>query len=342
MPSALDATPLDGQLVGDGMDEIADLAIRAEDAGFRRLWAPELYRSATIPLAAAVAATDRIEVGTGIALAFTRSPMVLALEALDLDEFSGGRFVLGLGAGVRRLNESWHAAAYRPAVARMRELVAAVRELIAALAERRDARAPGRHYDIHVRGLRRPGPPRRAAIPVWLAAVRPRMTALAGEIADGFLDHPVTSPEWMAERIRPALQEAADRAGRPRPEFGGGAITAVSDEDPDAARRAAALSVGFYATVKSYEELFAEHGFADRLPPIRRAFAAEDADRLADAVGIDMTRAFAAAGSAGEVRARLERYAEVSDRLWLVPPHHMQSPPAVARWQRALLVAFAR
>ena len=104
---------------------------------------PELHRSATVPLAVAAAATERIELGTGIALAFTRSPMVLALEALDLDELSGGRFVLGLGAGVRRLNASWHAAAYDPPVRRMRELVAAARELMAALTEGRDARAPG-------------------------------------------------------------------------------------------------------------------------------------------------------------------------------------------------------
>ena len=79
----------------------------------------------TIPLAVAAAATERIELGTGIALAFTRSPMVSALEALDLDELSGGRFVLGLGAGVRRLNASWHAAPYDPPVRRMREMVAA-------------------------------------------------------------------------------------------------------------------------------------------------------------------------------------------------------------------------
>src|SRR5690606_31782581 len=119
------------------------------------LWAPELHRSATVPLAVAAAATERIELGTGIALAFTRSPMVMALEALDLDELSGGRFVLGLGAGVRRLNARWHAGPYDPPVARMREMVAAVRELVAALAQGRDARSPGAIYDIEVRGLRR-------------------------------------------------------------------------------------------------------------------------------------------------------------------------------------------
>ena len=105
---------MDVTLLGDDAAGLADFARAAERAGIARLWAPELYRSATVPLAVAAAATERIELGTGIALAFTRSPMVTALEALDLDELSGGRFVLGLGAGVRRLNQAWHAGPVRP------------------------------------------------------------------------------------------------------------------------------------------------------------------------------------------------------------------------------------
>ena len=89
------AIPVDAQLLGEDAGEIATFARAAEDAGVSRLWAPELHRSSTIPLAVAAAATERIELATGIALAFTRSPMVLALEALDLDELSGGRLVLG-------------------------------------------------------------------------------------------------------------------------------------------------------------------------------------------------------------------------------------------------------
>jgi probable F420-dependent oxidoreductase len=334
------AIPVDAQLVGDDPAELAAFARAAERAGLARLWAPELHRSATVPLAVAAAATERIEVATGIALAFTRSPMILALESLDLDELSGGRFVLGLGAGVRRLNASWHAAPYDPPVRRMRELVAAVRELMAALAQGRDARAPGRLYDVEVRGLRRPYAAPRAAPPVWLAAVLPGMTALAGEVADGFLDHPVTSPAWLAERLLPALEDGAARAGRPRPEVAGALICAASDDEPAAARRAAAGTVGFYATVKTYEELFAGHGFGGRIAAIRRAFLAGDGARLADAVGEDMTDAFAAAGTVAEVRERARAYEGLADRLWATPPHHMQGPEDTARWQRGILEAL--
>ena len=334
------AIPVDGQLTGHDPAEIAELAAAAERAGLARLWAPELHRSATVPLAVAAAATERIELATGIALAFTRSPMVLALEALDLDELSGGRLVLGLGAGVRRLNASWHAAAYDHPVRRMRELVAAARELMAALAERRDARSPGAIYDIDVRGLRRPHVAPRAAPPVWLAAVLPGMTALAGEVADGFLDHPVTSSAWLAERLLPALDAGAARGGGARPEVAGALICAASDDDPAAARRAAAGTVGFYATVRTYEGMFSEHGFGDRIPAIRRAFVEGQGDRLVDAVGEDMTDAFAAAGTIAQVRERARTYEGLVDRLWATPPHHMQGPGDTTRWQRGILEAL--
>jgi probable F420-dependent oxidoreductase len=328
------------QLIGEDADAIAAFARRAEEAGIARLWATELYRSATIPLALAARATERIELGTGIALAFTRSPMVTALEALDLDDASGGRFTLGLGAGVRRLNASWHGAPYAPPVRRMREMVAAVRELMRALTSGRDARAEGRLYDIEVRGLRRAARAPRPDVPVWIAAVLPGMTRLAGEVADGFLDHPVTSPGWLREATLPQLRAGAERAGREVPQVGGAVICAVSADDPDGARRAAAATVGFYATVRTYAGMFSEHGFAGRLPAIRDAFMAGDTDRLVEAVGPDMADAFSASGTPAEVRAKARAWEGVADRLWASPPHHAQPPEAVARWQAGILEAF--
>ena len=333
---------LDAQLVGGDFAELGELAAEAERAGFDRVWAPELHRSSTVPLAAAATATSSLELGTGIALAFTRSPFVMALEMLDLDELSGGRAVLGLGAGVRRLNERWHAAAYDPPVARMRELIAAVRELIAALSARRDARAEGEIYDIHVVGFRRPHHAPRGEIPLWLAAVLPGMTALAGEVADGFLDHPVTTLEWLEGRLRPALAGGAARADREPPEVAGALICAVDDDDPDRAREAAAATVGFYATVKTYKGLFAEHGHDGRLPAIQRAFISGVPGALADAVGPEMTDTFAAAGTGEEVRARVAAYEARVDRLWVTPPHHDQDAAAIGGWQRAIIRALAR
>ncbi len=335
------AIPVDAELAAEGPQELRAFARAAEAAGIARLWAPELYRSSTIPLALAAEATERIELGTGVALAFTRSPFTLALEALDLDELSGGRLILGLGAGARRLNERWHAAAYDPPVRRMRETVAAVRELIAALPDGRRARSEGRFVDVEVVGYRRPHPVPRAAIPVWLAAMLPGMTRLAGSVADGMLGHPVVPPSWTAETLLPALREGAARAGRPAPPLAGGLIVACDDADPSGARRAAACTVGFYATVRTYEPIFAAAGFDARLPAIREAFMTREADRLAEAVGEEMTDAFAAAGSAQEVRRRARDWEGVAQRLWATPPHHLQEG-ALGRWQAGILTAFGR
>jgi alkanesulfonate monooxygenase SsuD/methylene tetrahydromethanopterin reductase-like flavin-dependent oxidoreductase (luciferase family) len=325
--------PVDAQLVAEGAEGLAALARAAEDAGFARLWAPELYRSATVPLAVAALAT-------GVALAFTRSPFTLALEALDLDELSGGRLVLGLGAGVRRLNERWHAVPYDPPVRRMRETVAAVRELVRAMPAGLRARSPGTVVDIDVVGYRRPHAAPRRDIPIWLAAVLPGMARLAGEVADGLIDHPVTTPEWVAAELAPAVAAGAERVGRPAPPLAGALIAAADDDDPAAARRAASLSVGFYATVRTYEPLFAGHGFGARLSAIRRAFLEGGPDALAEAVGEDMAAVFAAAGTTEEVRARAAAWEGRVARLWVTPPHHLQDATATGRWQRGILRAF--
>ena len=113
------------------MDEMVAAAQAAEAAGAEVLWVPELHRSATISAAAIAAATDQATVGTAIALAFTRSPMVTALEAMDLDEMTQGRFILGLGSGVQRLNELWHNARWGKPVGHMRETVRNIRVFIA-------------------------------------------------------------------------------------------------------------------------------------------------------------------------------------------------------------------
>ena len=334
--------PVDAQLAGETPAEIIEFAVAAEAAGLARLWAPELTRSATIPLALAAAATDRIELASGIALAFTRSPFTLALEMLDLDELSNGRMVIGLGAGVKRLNERWHGVSYDPSIRRMRETVSAVRELVRTMPRDGPSRSIGRVVDIDVVGYRRPFRQPREVIPIWLAAVMPGMARLCGEIADGFLDHPVTTPHWLDEHLLPRIRTGAERAGRDMPEIAAALICAVSADDPAGARRAAACTVGFYATVRTYEELFSGHGFADRLGPIRKAFLAGGVDRLAEAVGEDMTAVFAAAGTPDEVRKRATVYDDRADRLWVTPPHHLQSAADSARWQHGILTTFGR
>src|SRR5690349_22712596 len=117
--------------IGDTVEDLADQASIAEAAGIDCVWTPELFRSSVTQATWIAAATERVGVGTGIAWAFTRSPFILAVSALDIDEMSGGRFRLGLGARVKRLNETCHGVEYGRPAPHLRETVEAVREIMA-------------------------------------------------------------------------------------------------------------------------------------------------------------------------------------------------------------------
>src|SRR4051812_11845820 len=141
-----------------GPADLADAARRAEEAGFESVWATEFYdRSATIALAAMAQATSEIELGSAIAYAFGRTPVVLAAEARDLDELSGGRLTLGLGTGTRRMQQDWHGLDGGHPAPRMEELVPLVRPLL------RLHQGPiahhGRLYPPHARPAAPGGPP---------------------------------------------------------------------------------------------------------------------------------------------------------------------------------------
>lgn len=328
---------------GETIDELADAARRAERAGAEVVWVPELYRSATVPVAALAYATESARLGTGIALAFTRSPLVTALEALDLDEISGGRFVLGLGSGVRRLNEDWHHARFGKPVAHMRETV---RNIRAFWAEARTGKAidlPGVHEPMRIRGYRRLFHQEREAIPVYLAAMGPMMTRLAGEIGDGWISHELHSPQYLATVVLPNLAEGLARAGRPR-----GSLDVVAsvlcavDDDPAVARRWAAGTVGFYGSVRTYADFWAAHGLAAEHDAVLGAFrAGAAADDLAAAVPDRMVEAVTAAGTAEDVRRRILAFDGIADSVKLSPASHGMAPSEIRACQDRLIALMA-
>src|SRR5204863_9256200 len=155
-----------------GPAELAEAARAAEEAGFQSVWATEFYdRSATVALAAMAQATSTVELGSAIAYAFGRTPVVLAAEARDLDELSGARLTLGLGTGTRRMQQDWHGLDGEHPAGRMEELVPLLRALW------RLHEGPvdhdGRFYRLHVHPTATVGPPRREDLPIYLAGVNP-------------------------------------------------------------------------------------------------------------------------------------------------------------------------
>jgi len=323
---------------GKSLAELVAVARNAETAGAGTVWVSELHRSAPVPLAAIAGATSDVRIGTAVALAFVRSPMVTALEAIDLDELSGGRLVLGLGSGVRRLNEDWHHARWGRPVAHLRETVAAIRELVARSHLGVPIELDGEHEPVRLRGFQRPFPPVRTTIPIFLAAVGPAMTRLAGEIGDGWIAHELGSPANLRDNVLPRLSEGLVRGGRSRSDLEVVASACcVPYADGRQARRWAAGLVAFYATVRTYEDLFAWHGFRGEAKAVQEAFRSGDERGMVDAVPDAMVDALTVAGTPDEVAERLAGYEGLADTVKLSPPTRFVPPEATRAAQEGIL-----
>src|SRR5215210_2613889 len=189
---------------------------RAADAlGFAGLWASETKHDAFLPLAIAADSTQRIELGTSVAIAFSRSPMEVAQTAWDLQDLSGGRFILGLGTQVRahirrRFSMPWD----RP-VARLRDYVGALRAIWNSFQTDEPLSFEGEFYrHTLMTPFFNPGPIERPEIPVHIAGVNTGLATLAGEVCDGFHVHPFHSPEYLRRTVKPAIARGAQKEGR--------------------------------------------------------------------------------------------------------------------------------
>jgi Coenzyme F420-dependent N5,N10-methylene tetrahydromethanopterin reductase and related flavin-dependent oxidoreductases len=326
---------------GATLDELVTAARQAEAAGADVIWLPELHRSSTVTAAAVGAATTTATVATGITWAFTRSPMTTALEALDLDELTGGRFRLGLGTGTRRLNEEWHGVPFAHPADRLRETVEGIRMFWRNSATGEPIETTGPLRPMRITGYRRHTDHPVRPIPIYLAGVGPRMVRLAGEIADGWLAHELCTPFYIRERVLPAIHSGLDRAGRSRADIDvtASAVCAVAD-DPDTASALTAGHVGFYAGVRAYADFFDLHGVRDEHERLAAALRAgvpahelRASDRMRDALTI--------AGPPDQVLARLQEYEGIADAVKISPPVHGLAPDQIRRAQAALIALIA-
>lgn len=329
---------------GETLAELVDAGRRAEEAGAETLWVSELHRSATGTAAALAAGTRQARVGTSIVLAFTRSPMVTALEALDLDELSGGRFVLGIGSGVQRLNEDWHNVTFGKPVGHMREVVRNVRMFWHTCTTGEPIMADGEWEPMRIRGYERPFAVTNPDIPIYLAAMGPHMTRLAGEIGDGWISHELCSPDYLSQRVLPDLDQGIGRApNRTRADLDV-VVSACCSVAPDAAvaRRRAAGLVGFYATVRTYADFFAFHGLASDQQRVIEAFrGGKGADHLTDEVSDAMVDALTMSGTRQDVAARIAGYEGVADTIKLSPPTHGIAAPDTRAAQEEIIALIA-
>ncbi|MBW8058981.1 MAG: LLM class flavin-dependent oxidoreductase [Solirubrobacterales bacterium] len=327
--------------IGTSIADLEAEAKRAEAAGAECVWAPELFRSSMTQAAYLAGRTERIGVATGIAWAFTRSPFILAVSALDIDEMSGGRFRLGLGSGVKRLNETWHNAEYGRPAPHLREAIEATRLIMQQAGAGEPIRFEGDYYDIDIKGWVRPHPAARESVPIYTAGVQGGMCRMAGDVADGLIGHPIQSLRWIDEVVVDSFEQGLRRSGRERKDFDYlPTVCCAIDDDEGRAIEMARRTISFYATVKTYMPLWELHGFADDAVAAGDAFRRGDLAAVPAAIGDEMVDTYCAAGPLDKVRARVEATAERADGLFLTPPTYFISPEELSEYQSRLIDAF--
>jgi probable F420-dependent oxidoreductase len=305
--------------------EIPAYARRAEELGVGALWSAETKHDPFLPLAVAAANTSRIQLGTAIAVAFPRSPMILAHTAWDLQKASGGRFVLGLGTQVKAHNLRRFSVAWEPPGPRLREVVLALRAIW-------DCWQRGAPLDFREQSYRfdlmtpffNPGPIEHPRIPIYIAAVNPYMAQMAGEICDGLHVHSFHSPKYLREVIRPAVEVGLGKSGRPRKDFTFRASTMVvvgDDADElERSRRAVKQQIAFYASTRTYQAVLAVHGLDHLVPQLHAKSLEGDWQGMADLISDETLDHFAVTATwetlAGKLR---ERYDGICDRTQLYP-----------------------
>jgi probable F420-dependent oxidoreductase len=328
---------------GETFDELLTSARDAQAAGARSLWTAEFDRSGFVQAAAVANVASDARIGTGIALAFVRSPLITALTALDMHDLSHGRFVLGLGTGVRRLNERWHGVEFDHPVDRLRTTIALIREIMATSHRGESIIGTVGDRDIEIRGFRRPHPPPTTQVPVYLGATGPAMTKLTGEIGDGLITLEVGSPAYLRDHILPNLHTGISLGGRDRTDVeivvSGCCIV---DDDAAKAYRIGASVVAFYASVKTYEPLFEAHDFGRECRLIQQRRKAGDVPGMIAACTDEMVHALTLAGTPDDVITSIAQYEGIADEIKLTPPTHLVHPDTTRACQRAImeLIAF--
>jgi len=319
---------VDGGIGFDPSDAVAT-AKRAEEDGFDGVWCAEASHDPFLPLILAAEHTERIELGTGIAVAFARNPMSTAVLANDLHAFSEGRFLLGLGSQIRPHITKRYSMPWSHPAARMREFIMAMRAIWAAW---NDGEKLAFRGDFYTHTLMTPffdpGPNPHGTPTVFLAAVGERMTEVAGEVADGLLAHGFTTARYMREITVPALERGLARSGRRREDFQisypAMMITGTTEAELQGAVKAVKAQLAFYASTPAYKPVLDLHGWGDLFEDLNRLSKRGEWEQMGELIPDDMVDAFAVSGPPEDIPAKvIERYDGMVTRVSFYAPYRL-------------------
>ena len=329
---------VDGGLISTNLAEIPARARALEAAGYDGGVTAEIASDPFLPLALAAEHTQRLELMTSIAVAFARNPMLLANVGHDLNAYSKGRFILGLGSQIqphiaKRFSMPWS----HPA-ARMREFILAMRAIWSCWNEGDKLDFRGEFYrHTLMTPFFNPGPNPHGTPKVFLAAVGERMTEVAGEVADGILLHGFTTERYVREVTMPALERGWARAGKQRGDFELSGpmfvVTGTNEEEYEAARRGTKQQIAFYGSTPAYRGVLELHGWGDLQGDLNRLSKQGEWAQMGELVDDEILGAFAVTGEPEEIPAKmLDRYGDVVDRISFYAPYKSDRE----RWARVV------
>lgn len=328
---------IDAATLTPNLGEMPELARAVEAIGFDGLWTSETQHDPFLPLALAAEHTSRTELGTAIAVAFPRSPTVLAQIAWDLQNASNGRFILGLGTQVKPHIERRFATVWEHPAAKLREMILAMRAVWDAWQGDGRINFRGEFYKITLMTpFFNPGPIEHPHIPIYIAGVNEKLCQVAGELCEGFHVHPFHTVKYLRDEILPNIEIGLQKTNRTRADIQlSSAIFVATDEAEQEMVRA---QISFYASTPSYRPVMETHGWGDVGEKLSMMAARKEWGEMAGEITDEMLEQFCVITSADKLADAIKaRYAGLLDRITLYTP--FEPGQATDKWE-ALVAAF--
>jgi probable F420-dependent oxidoreductase len=335
---------VDGGIGGNTIAELAQQARELEALGYDGIMTAETSHDPFLQLVVAAEHTERVELGTGIAVAFARNPMTLANLGHDLQTYSGGRAIVGLGSQIKPHIEKRFSMEWSHPAARMRELILAMRAIWACWndGEKLDFRGEFYRHTL-MTPFFNPGPTGHGPPKVFLAAVGEHMTEVAGEVADGILIHGFTTERYVREVTMPAVERGLAKAGRSRDGFEVSGplfvVTGTNDEEIERAKTATRQQIAFYGSTPNYRPVLDLHGWGELQPELNALSKQGKWVEMGERIDDDVLSTFAVIAGPDDVAKELaRRYGDLVDRCSFYAPY--RSDPA--QWRSVIADLKAR
>lgn len=330
----------DVTVFADDLNSAGELAAKVEDSGFDGLWVAEAAHNPFLPLAHAAVSTRRITLGTAIAVAFPRSPLLMAQTAWELAQQSQGRFILGLGTQIKPHITKRFSAMWGKPVQQMREYLQALHALWEHFQTGEPCEFQGEYYGISL-----DSPPNLSQptafdeMPVFIAGVNTGLAKLAGETCDGFHVHSFHTTEYLRQVLLPALNEGRQRGQLESNLSLSCAVFVVTGEtaaDIEESKTLSKSQIAFYASTPSYRRVLELHGWQDLIPQLNALLRRNRWQEMHKLISDEMLEHFAVVAAPDELPYKVrERYAGLLDRVGFYFPFEPADSSKRIIWEHA-------